>query len=119
MKRSALIELIDETIRRNGWTDASVARDATNLGHKLTRQAIGNWRGDGGMKLLSPERVRALAAGLHLPPYRVALAVLEDLGIEVPVEVRSVEDAIHHDHQLAPHTKEQLLALLALERMPR
>lgn len=116
MTRSALIELIDDTRRRHGWNDASIARDASNRGHKLTRQDIGNWRAAEGMTRPSPDKMRALAAGLQLPPYRVALAVLADMGIEVPLEVRTVEDAIEHDHTLSPHARAQLLALLQLER---
>lgn len=116
MKHGALVALIDDMLRRNGWTDSSIAQEATQLGHKLSRQDIGNWRKTGGMvKKLSPDKVRALAAGLHLPPYRVAVAVLADLGIDVPMDVRSPEDAIHHDHTLSPHTRKQLLALLSLE----
>lgn len=117
MNSSSLIELIDDTIRRNvGWTDSSIAHEATQLGHKLSRQDINGWRTGGGMTLLSPKKVRALAAGLHLPVYRVALAVLADLGIDVPQDVRTPEDAIHHDHGLSPHAREQLLALLDIER---
>lgn len=115
---SELIALIDDSIgRHHGWNDSAIAKEARNRGHKLTKQDISNWRRAGGMgRQLSPRKVAALAAGMHLPAYRVAVAVLADMGIDVPMEVRSVEDAIHHDHTLSPHVRRQLLALLTLER---
>lgn len=84
-------------------------------GHKLTTSDVSLWRLQG-MRTLVPAKVVGLAAGLHVPPYRVALAVLSDLGIDVPLEVRTPEAAIHHDAELSARAKDWLLSILERER---
>lgn len=116
MKRTALAKLIDETLERNEWPAAEVARNATRSGHMLTTSDVSLYRKQG-MPTLVPGKVIALAAGLRLPAYRVAVTVLEDLGINVPVDVRTPEAAIHHDHTLTARTKEQLLLLIEHDRV--
>lgn len=112
----ALQSLIDDTIRRNeGWTDVSVAARGTTPERKLTPSDISYYRRHG-MRTLVPAKVRALALGLRLPAYRVAVAVLSDLGIDVPLEVRTPEEAITHDHTLSARTRDALLALIELDR---
>lgn len=116
VNRSSLGELIDEVKRRTGWSDDEIATTGTRITEvRLTKQDISKWR-RGGMKMLSVDKVRALAAGLRLEPYRVAVAALADHGIEIPQDIRSPEDAIHHDYSLTPQARRQLLALLELER---
>jgi hypothetical protein len=115
--RGALATLIEETARRNdGWSNAEIARRATARGHVLTRSDISLWRNQG-MRTLVPGKVVALAAGLSLPPYRVAVAVLADLGIDVPLEARTPEAAIHHDTTLSAKAKDWLLSILERERV--
>lgn len=91
--RMALAALIDDTESRNDWRDTRVVEQATKAGHKLTTSDISNYR-TVGMRRLVPAKMRALAAGLRLPPYRVAVAALADLGIDVPLQVLTPEEAI-------------------------
>lgn len=113
--RGALAALIDDTEEINEWTDRRVAQQAVEAGCKLTKSDLSLFRLQG-MRTLVPAKVTALAAGLHLPAYRVALAVLADLGVTVPQDVRSPEDAIHHDHTLSARTRQTLLLLIEQDR---
>lgn len=113
--RGALAALIDDTEERNEWTDRRVAQQATEAGCKLTKSDVSQYRQQG-MRTLVPAKVTALGAGLKLPAYRVALAVLSDLGVAIPQDVRSPEDAIHHDHTLSARTRETLLLLIEQDR---
>lgn len=115
MARMALASLIDDTEARNEWRDTKVAEQAKDRGHTLTKSDISYYRTNG-MRTLKASKVLALAAGLQVPPYRVALAVLEDLGIGVPLDVRSPEEAISHDHTLSALTRRHLLAMLREDR---
>lgn len=112
---SALAALIDRTEEANQWSDADVARRAEGHPTRLTPQDISNWRHNG-MKQLVPGKVVVLAHGLGLPAYRVAVAVLADLGIDVPLDARSPEAAIHHDHTLSDASRNWLLTVLERER---
>lgn len=115
VKRTALAALIDDTRERNQWSDPDIARRATSRGHRLLKSNISDYRLRG-MPTIVPAKIRALAAGLELPPYRVALAVLSDHGIDVPTDVRTPEDAIHHDHTLSAHARRSLLLLIEQDR---
>lgn len=115
MTRMALAALIDDTEARNDWRDPKVAEQAKDRGHVLTKSDISYYRLNG-MRTLKASKVHALAAGLQVPPYRVALAVLHDLGIDVPLDIRSPEEAIQHDHTLSAITRRHLLAMLKDER---
>lgn len=116
-KLLALAELIDETKRINGWSDMDIVRRAQQRrpNVRLTKQDVSGWRNHG-MQHLNPLKVDVLAVGLRIPAYRVALAVLADQGIEVPVEVRTPEEAIRHDHTLTAHTRETVLLLIEAGR---
>lgn len=112
----ALNALIDAVVAANGWRfDAELSRSATRKGYKLTTSDITNYR-KVGMRKLSPEKVVALAAGMELPPYRVAVAVLEDLGIKVPLDMTTPERAISQDMTLPVNTKRTLLLILEQAR---
>lgn len=113
--RGALAALIDDTERVNEWTDRRVAQQATDAGHNLTKSDVSYYRTKG-MRTLVPAKVAALGAGLKVPAYRVALAVLSDLGVHIPQDVRTPEDAIHHDHRLSARTRETLLLLIEQDR---
>lgn len=115
VRRTALAGLIDDTEARNDWRDTTVVRQAAAAGHKLTTSDVSLFRRHG-MRTLSPMKVRALAAGLKLPAYRVALAVLVDLGIDVPIEAHTPEQAVAHDHTLSAHMRDVLLALIRQDR---
>jgi hypothetical protein len=108
----ALARLIDATEDRNEWSDRDVVRRAEAQDHRLNRQDITNYRHIG-MKTIVPAKIKALAEGLGLPAYRVAQAVLEDHGIVLPMEARTPEDAIRHDHELPERTRAALLAILS------
>lgn len=118
MKRSAFLALIDDhKARHAGCTDSAVAAHAQGRGYNLTKQDINNWRKAGRMPSLQRvDKVQAVAAALGVPPWRVAVAVLSDMGIDVPIEVRSPEDAVRADPTLSTQLRKQLLALLAIER---
>ena len=113
--RSALTALIDDTEAREDWTDTQVAAQAKGAPRRLTKQDISNYRVKG-MKQIVPGKIIALARGLRLPPYTVALAVLADANIEVPFDARSPEQAIEGDHTLTAATRRHLLAILKEER---
>lgn len=115
MSGVALQALIDETISRNDWRDTEVSRRAISRGHKLTPSDI-SWYRRHGMRTVVPAKVRALAVGLQLPTYRIAVAVLSDLGIDVPLDVRTPEAAIEHDHTLSAVARRSLLAILREDR---
>jgi hypothetical protein len=115
MNQTALAALIDETEARNVWTDRQVSKQAQTAGHKVTPSDVSLYRLQG-MKQLVPVKIVGLAAGLRLPAYRVAVAVLEDAGISVPLDARSPEDAIHHDHTLSARTRETLLLIIDRDR---
>lgn len=112
---SALARLIDDTERRNQWTDRRIVAQATRSGHKLTTSDMTLYR-QRGMRTLVPAKVRALAAGMNLPAALVAATVLEDLGIPMPLDVRSVEDAIRRDPELSARTRQTLLLLVEQDR---
>jgi hypothetical protein len=111
MTRMALSALIGDSVRLNGWTDAEVARRGNRADERLTKTDVSNYQKHG-MTTIVPYKIRALARGLGLPPYRVALAVLEDVGIVVPLDVRSPEQAIEHDHTLSVTARRHLMAML-------
>jgi hypothetical protein len=114
-RKTALARLIDDTRDRNEWHDPEIAQRATSRGYKLSTSDLSNYRVRG-VKTIVPAKVIALAAGLQIPPYRVAVAMLEDLGIVVPLEVLTPEAAIHHDYTLAVKTRDFLLAMIERER---
>lgn len=115
MADMALAALIDGVEARNDWTDTRVVQQAKTRGHKLTTSDVSDYR-HRGMKQIVPAKIRALAAGLELPPYRVALAVLTDHGVEIPMDIRSPEQAIEHDETLTASVRRSLLAILRQER---
>lgn len=115
VKRTALAALIDDTRDVNGWSDPQVVRQAAGATTRLTTKDISNWR-QHGMTQIVPGKIVALARGLQIPAYRVALAVLADAGIDVPVDVRTPEAAIRHDHTLSPRTRDTLIMLIERER---
>lgn len=92
-----------------------MTRAAARKGHKLTTSDVSNYR-QMGMKQLSPDKVRALAAALDLPAYRVAVAVLEDLGIVVPLDMTTPERAVEQDPSLPVHVKRTVLLILQQAR---
>jgi hypothetical protein len=119
MTRMALTALIDDTIERNDWrSDTRVVQQAADRGHKLNKAEVSSYRLRG-MKQIVPEKVIALAAGLQVPPYRVALAVLADAGIDVPLDVRSPELAIEHDPTLSVAARRHVLAIIEADRAGR
>lgn len=111
MTRMALASLIGDCIRINGWSAAEVARRGNRADERLTKSDVSNYQLRG-MPTIVPYKIRALARGLDVPPYRVALAVLEDVGIAVPQDVRSPERAVEHDHTLTAQARRHLLAIL-------
>lgn len=119
MPDMALAALIDGAKRRNGWSDTDIAVRGSVLieqpAKKLTKQDISTWRTHG-MTTLVPAKVRALAHGIGMPAYKVALAALTDAGIDVPQDVSTPERAIQHDHTLSELTRAHLLGMLATER---
>lgn len=115
MRRMALHALIDDTIKRNEWTDTRVVQQAKDRGYTLTTSDVSNFRHQG-MKQIVPAKIIALAAGLQVPAYRVALAVLADAGIEVPLDARTPELSIEHDHTLSAFARRHLLAILKEDR---
>lgn len=112
---TALARLIDGTLRINGWSDREVVRHAVQQGHRLTRSDVSLYRQQG-MKTLVPGKVKGLAAALRLPAHRVAVCVLEDLGIVVPADVRTPEEAVEQDETLTADTRESVLLLLSRDR---
>lgn len=67
MADMALAALIDGVEARNDWTDTRVVQQAKTRGHKLTTSDVSDYR-HRGMKQIVPAKIRALAAGLELPP---------------------------------------------------
>jgi hypothetical protein len=115
MAGMALAALIDSIEEINEWKDTRVVRQATDRGHKLTSSDISDYR-HRGMRTIVPAKILALAAGLQIPAYRVALAILHDVGIIVPQDVRTPEDAIANDHTLSAFTRDSLLVLIDKDR---
>lgn len=111
----ALATLIDGIRELNQWSDKTIARQAVAAGHNLTPSDLTNYRRMG-MKTLVPAKVVALGAGLKIPAYRVAVAVLQDLGIDVPLDSSPPERALELDISLPVHTKRAVLALLRQAR---
>lgn len=116
MTSMALVSLIEDVSARNEWQDADLVRRAQSRGHRLTKSDVSDYR-HRGMRTLVPAKVKALAAALGVAPYLVALAVLADMGIDVPMEARRPEEAIEHDHTLSVKAREHLLAILELDRV--
>lgn len=110
-----LAALIDRTEKINEWSDRDVARHASVRGHKLTSSDLSLYRRHG-MRTLVPAKVRAIAAGLQLPAYHVAIAVLSDLGIDIPLEVRTPERAVELDETIPKRTRDILLGIISGER---
>jgi hypothetical protein len=68
------------------------------------------------MRNIVPAKIIALGRGLQLPAYRIAVAVLSDVGIDIPFDVNTPEDCIAADLSLSASTKRSLLAILRAER---
>lgn len=115
MDGMALAELIDNVEEINEWKDPRVVKQAEERGHKLSTSDISGYRLRG-MKTIVPAKIIALAAGLRIPPYRVALAVLHDVGIDIPQDIRTPEDAVANDYTLSVHTRDTLLTLISRDR---
>lgn len=115
MAGMALAALIDSIEEINEWKDTRVVRQAADRGHKLTSSDVSDYR-HRGMRTIVPAKILALAAGLQIPAYRVALAILHDAGIVVPQDVRTPEDAISHDHTLSAYTRDAILVLIDKDR---
>lgn len=109
-------DLIVDVERTNGgWSDREVCRQAERQGHNLTPTDVYNYRHQG-MKTLVPAKVIGLAAGLQIPPHRVAAAVLADLGIPIPRWDVTPEQAIAQDISLPAHDRRRLLGMLEQAR---
>lgn len=116
VKRKALAALIDDTEERNGWTDGDVARQADRPGKKqLTKSDISNYRRFG-MPTLVTDKMADLARGLRVPPYVVAVAVLADHGIHVPLDEATPEAAIEMDVGLPAQIRDVLLGIITNAR---
>lgn len=111
----ALAALIAEIEARNDWSDRRVVEQAQAAGHKLTTSDMSDYR-HRGMRTIIPRKIIALGRGLHIPAYRVAVAVLSDVGIDVPFDVRTPEDAIAADETISAATRRALLAILREDR---
>lgn len=114
-RKTALRALIEETLRRNQWTAEKRIDWAVANGYEIGRTQVSDFRG-GKFTYLSPERIIALAAVLDLPVERVAVAALADLGIQIPQDVATPEEAVQHDHTLTAYTRQRLLDLIEQDR---
>lgn len=112
MAGMALGTLIDEVLRERQWPQQELVRRAEQAGYKLNRTEVSDWRASKGWVTLVPENVRTLATALGVPAYRVAVAVLQDMGISVPLDESTPERAIELDTSLPRPTKQALLAVL-------
>lgn len=115
MSTMALAALIDDTKTRNDWTDPMIAERGSRDGYRLTKSDVSNYRRFG-MRVIVPNKIKALAQGLGMPSYQVALAILADNGIVVPLEQTRPEVAIERDVTLTAASKRALLAILHGER---
>lgn len=115
MAGMALAALIDDTKARNDWSDRDIVAAAERAGFRVTRSDISNYRLFG-MTHIVPKKIIALAEGLRLKPYTVAVAVLQDAGIDIPLEVRTPEEAIAADHRLTPFARDILLDTIRRDR---
>ncbi len=115
VKRTALADLIDATEERNGWQDTDVARQAVERGQRLTKSDVSNYRRTG-MPTLVPAKMAALASGLRVPTYVVAVAVLSDHDIDVPLDDTTPEQAIERDFSLPAADRDNVLLLLQAAR---
>lgn len=120
VKPNALASLIDEMKGLNRWSDMDIVKQAEERRPdlRLTKQDISGWRRHG-MPTLNPPKLVALAAGLHLPAYRVVSVWLGEKGIDFPADGITPEDAIHQDHTLTDHTKAAVLHLIEQDRRSR
>lgn len=112
---TALDDLIEDVRARNDWTGPDLVRRADAAGYKLTTSDLTDYKKKG-MRHINPDKVVALAHGLGVRPYQVALAVLADNGINVPVDARAPEDAIEHDVTLSAKARKFLRAIMAADR---
>ncbi|HET6916077.1 MAG TPA: hypothetical protein VFH56_08305 [Acidimicrobiales bacterium] len=111
-----LRELIRDA-REAGESYSSIAARAQRRGHNLSKSDVGNF-GTGTYRTFIPEKIIALADGLDMPLYRVAVAFLAEHGIDLPLDVRTPEDAIRADPTLSQRTRQTLLVILDGERRP-
>lgn len=117
MTGMALQKLIEETLDRNRWSAAEVARRATARGHKLTDSDLSNYKNPAiGMSTIVPQKINALAAGLELPAHVIIRAVMADHGVHWSESLTTPEQAIQADHTLPVLTKQSLLAILGQAR---
>lgn len=115
MDRMELAALIDDVEARNGWSDGDVCRRAVERGHMLSGSDVSDYRRKG-ISAIKPAKVKALAAGLGVPPHVVVRAVMADRGIEMPEPTTGPEEAVERDYTLSEYLREILLLLIRNER---
>lgn len=112
---TALGRLIREVQRVNGWSYAEISRNASAAGRRLSKSRVESLRNDP-LPSISVKAIHALAAGLRVPPERVAGAALETMGFgAAPGEVDAAA-AVAADPALSDAMRRVLLAALATAR---
>lgn len=104
--------LIDAVEQSDGLNDRDIVRRAERRDFKLNATEISDWRREGMGPQISPKKVHALAAGLGVAPWRVAVAALCDHGIVIPVDKLTAEQAIAADAELPAAARRVILAAL-------
>lgn len=108
-----LAALIERTAEANGWTQAQIAKRATDHGHTLTVQNLSRIKHEP-VKTLVPKTIEALASGLQLPQSVVALAALESMGISVSATPPAdATEAVKMDPRLGNRDRRIALAVLS------
>lgn len=107
-----LAALIERTAEANGWTQAQIAKRATDHGHTLTVQNLSRIKHEP-VKTLVPKTIEALAIGLQLPEPVVAAAALQSMGISVSATPPAdATEAVRRDPRLSVRDKRIALTVL-------
>lgn len=108
-----LAALIERTAKANDWTQAQVAKRATDHGHTLTVQNLSRIKHEP-VRTLVPKTIEALASGLQLPQSVVAMAALRSMGIDVSANPPAdATEAVKTDPRLTVRDRRIALAVLS------
>jgi transcriptional regulator with XRE-family HTH domain len=114
---TALGRLIHDVQAANRWSYADIAENARVAGQSLSKSHVESLRNKR-LPSISAKAIEALAAGLRVPPSRVAQAAIETMGFELDADAVTAHAAIAADPALSEPVRRVLLAALDAAHEP-
>lgn len=116
MELHPLGKLIDEVQRRNGWSLRALQKRGEDLGlHRVSHANLGRLKGEP-LVSVKGSNIKELSAVLGVPESVVARAALASMGVTLPREAATPEEAVWADVTLSERDKRVVLAALRTMR---